>query len=144
MYVDDLIVMGTWVQDISAFKFEMVAQFKMSDLSVLSYYLGIEVKQGKDSITLGQRTYAARVWRHGRLQAICNSNGEEDQALEAEHNGKGGRDTLLKYRRRAAVAHSHPTGQCIRGQVRESLLGGSSGGPLDGSEAAAMLHQGHA
>jgi hypothetical protein len=44
VYVDDLIITGVEAQDIEAFKHEMVAWFKMSDLGALSYYLGIEVK----------------------------------------------------------------------------------------------------
>jgi hypothetical protein len=59
--VDNLIVTGARAQDIDAFKREMVARFKMSDLGALSYYLGIEVKQGKDAITLGQRAYAEKL-----------------------------------------------------------------------------------
>ena len=67
VYVDDLIVTGAWAQDIDAFKWEMVAQFKMSDLGPLSYYLGIEVKQGKDAITLGQRAYAEKLLECGGM-----------------------------------------------------------------------------
>ena len=33
----------------------------MSDLSVLSYYLGIEVKQGKEALKLGQSAYASKL-----------------------------------------------------------------------------------
>ena len=47
MYVDDLIVIGARAEDIDGFKREMATHFKMSDLGVLSYYLGIEVKLGK-------------------------------------------------------------------------------------------------
>ena len=35
--------------------------FKMSDLGLLSYYLGIEVTQSNDSITLCQRSYAEKI-----------------------------------------------------------------------------------
>ena len=44
MYVDDLIVTGARMEDISSFKREMAACFRMSDLGALSYYLGIEVR----------------------------------------------------------------------------------------------------
>ena len=44
MYVDDLIITGARAEDIDGFKHEMVAHFKMCDLSVLSYYLGIVVR----------------------------------------------------------------------------------------------------
>ena len=33
----------------------------MSDLSALFYYLGIEVKQGKEELMLGQSTYASKL-----------------------------------------------------------------------------------
>ena len=44
VYVDDLIVTDARTEDINSFKREMVAHFRMSDLSALSYYLGIEVR----------------------------------------------------------------------------------------------------
>ena len=36
----------------------------MSDLSALSYYLGIEVRQGKQSISLGQHAYVEKLLEH--------------------------------------------------------------------------------
>ena len=33
----------------------------MSDLGALSYYLSIEVRQGKEALTLGQSTYASKL-----------------------------------------------------------------------------------
>ena len=33
----------------------------MSDLGALSYYLGIEVRQGKGELTLGQSAYASKL-----------------------------------------------------------------------------------
>ena len=56
-----MIVTGARPKDISAFKEEMAARFQMSDLGALSYYLGIEVKQGKEKVTLGQRAYALKL-----------------------------------------------------------------------------------
>ena len=54
VYVDELIVTGARMEDINRFKREMVARFRMSDLGALSYYLGIEVRQEKEGLTLGQ------------------------------------------------------------------------------------------
>jgi hypothetical protein len=45
VYVDDLIIMGESVRETEVFKEEMKRQFCMSDLGILSFYLGIEVKQ---------------------------------------------------------------------------------------------------
>ncbi|XP_066390041.1 uncharacterized protein [Miscanthus floridulus] len=39
----------------------MAAYFRISDLGALSYYLGIEVRQGKEALMLGQSTYALKL-----------------------------------------------------------------------------------
>ncbi|XP_066365434.1 uncharacterized mitochondrial protein AtMg00810-like [Miscanthus floridulus] len=39
----------------------MVACFRMSDLGALSYYLGIEVRQGKEELMLEQSAYAPKL-----------------------------------------------------------------------------------
>jgi hypothetical protein len=43
VYVDDLVITGANNVDINTFKAEMQATFKMSDLGLLHYYLGLEV-----------------------------------------------------------------------------------------------------
>jgi hypothetical protein len=52
VYIDDLIITGSDRDNIRSSKEEMVAAFKMSDLSLLHYYLGIEVKQSAGGISL--------------------------------------------------------------------------------------------
>ena len=72
VYVDDLIITGTSAEEIMAFKDEMHRLFKMSDLGLLSYYLGIEVKQENDEITLCQRAYAEKILERTSLSG-CNA-----------------------------------------------------------------------
>jgi hypothetical protein len=67
VYVDDLIITGAKLQDIKEFKREITALFKMSDLGLLSYYLGIEVEQTARAITLRQSAYAEKLLEHGGL-----------------------------------------------------------------------------
>jgi hypothetical protein len=43
VYVNDLIITGNSNNEITVFKLEMKRMFLMSDLGLLSYYLGIEV-----------------------------------------------------------------------------------------------------
>jgi len=73
VYVDDLIITGASEDDIVAFKQEMKMKFQMSDLGLLSYYLGIEVKQGADGIFLCQSGYAGKVLERCGL-ASCNAS----------------------------------------------------------------------
>jgi hypothetical protein len=61
VYVDDLIITGANPADIGAFKEELRRLFRMSDLGLLSYYLGIEVKQGRNTITPGQAPYVKKL-----------------------------------------------------------------------------------
>lgn len=52
VYVDNLIITGLSVDDITEFKAQIISMFSMSDLGLLSYNLGIEVKQAAGMITL--------------------------------------------------------------------------------------------
>jgi hypothetical protein len=52
VYVDDLIISSTTALAIGEFKQEMKEKFQMSDLGLLSYYLGIEVVQSATGISL--------------------------------------------------------------------------------------------
>lgn len=71
VYVDDLIITGPGEGDISKFKDEMRILFKMSDLGLLSYYLGIEVHQHKNGITIGQAAYARKLLENSGMNQ-CN------------------------------------------------------------------------
>lgn len=61
VYVDDLIVTGSKDTDIEEFKAQMGKLFSMSDLGLLSYYLGIEVQQSRGIITMCQSSYAKKI-----------------------------------------------------------------------------------
>jgi hypothetical protein len=58
VYVNDLIITGNDVNEIPKLKFQMQASFRMSDLCLLSFYLGIGVQQGSTGISLSQIAYA--------------------------------------------------------------------------------------
>ena len=82
-----LIVTGARAEEIDGFEREMAARFKMSDLGVLSYYLGIEVRQGKQSISLGQRAYAEKLLEHGGM-AECKpcATPMEERLKQSKHS----------------------------------------------------------
>ncbi|KAG6483717.1 hypothetical protein ZIOFF_060369 [Zingiber officinale] len=72
VYVDDLIVTESSTEKINKFKQQMMTEFEMSDLGLLSYYLGIEVEQQKSRILLRQSAYAKKILSQFKM-ADCNA-----------------------------------------------------------------------
>jgi hypothetical protein len=61
VYVDDLVITVSSLAAVEEFKEEMKRVFLMSDLGLLSFYLGIEVRQDAGGITLRQTHYAKKI-----------------------------------------------------------------------------------
>ncbi|GJU00576.1 uncharacterized mitochondrial protein-like protein [Tanacetum coccineum] len=57
---------------INEFKKRMASQFEMSDLGELTYYLGIEVSQGKDCVEIKQERYAMKILKEAGMED-CNA-----------------------------------------------------------------------
>jgi hypothetical protein len=116
VYVDDLIVTGARAEDIDGFKHEMAAHFKMSDLGALSYYLGIEVRQGKEHISLGQRAYAEKLLEHSGMAECkpCATPMEERLKL-SKHSTTAKVDATCYWW--AALPHAYSAGHRVRGRL---------------------------
>jgi Reverse transcriptase (RNA-dependent DNA polymerase) len=63
---------GQSEQEIENFKSQMKEIFRMSDLGLLSYYLGIEVKQEKGEVMLSQEGFAHKILKECGM-SDCNS-----------------------------------------------------------------------
>nr|GEU84829.1 hypothetical protein [Tanacetum cinerariifolium] len=63
---------GTSLDCINEFKRRMTSQFEMSDLGELTYYLGIEVSQGKDCVEIKKERYARKILKEVGMED-CNS-----------------------------------------------------------------------
>ena len=70
--MDDLFVTGTSVKEIKDFKKDMSSNFEMSDLGLLTYYLGLEVRQSSGCIMINQEAYAQRILKEAAMDD-CNS-----------------------------------------------------------------------
>ena len=59
LYVDDLFVIGMDGLIVDT-KRKLVSEFKMKDLDMMHYFLGMEVWQNADGISMGQGKYAIK------------------------------------------------------------------------------------
>lgn len=94
VYVDDLIVAGSDIKEVEKFKSEISTKFEMTDLGLLSYYLGIEVNQRKEGIFVTQSAYAKKVLKLAGMEE-CNETkvpmepglklGKVDDSPEVDH-----------------------------------------------------------
>jgi len=67
VYVDDLIITGADGREVEEFKAAMKDRFEMSDLGLLCFYLGVEVRQDAKGITLCQSNYVQRILELGNM-----------------------------------------------------------------------------
>ena len=61
LYVDDLIYFGSNHRLLADFKHSMMRNFEMTDLGIMKYFLGMQVKQGRGEIFISQEKYAADI-----------------------------------------------------------------------------------
>jgi hypothetical protein len=95
VYVDDLVITDTKDAEVTAFKEEMKVTFQMSDIGLLSFYLGIEVHQGDFGITLRQTAYA-------KLAELTDCNPAltpMEERLKLSHNSATEEVDATQYRR---------------------------------------------
>lgn len=71
LYVDDLIFMGSSGRLVQEFKKAMKAEFEMTDLGVMKYFLGLEVTQDEQGSFVCQEAYAKEILKRFKMED-CN------------------------------------------------------------------------
>jgi len=61
LYVDDLFFIGNNPKMFGDFKQAMIKEFKMMNIDLMTYYLGIKIKQGEDGIFVSQKKFAKEI-----------------------------------------------------------------------------------
>ena len=67
LYVDDLFITGR-ERPIATCKKDLVAEYKMTDIGLMHYFLGLEVWQELGHIFLGQGKYVVDILRKFRME----------------------------------------------------------------------------
>ena len=71
LYVDDLIFMGNNETMIKEFKEVMAREFEMTDLGLMKYFLGLQVRQDKTGVFVSQEAYAKSILKKNKMDD-CN------------------------------------------------------------------------
>lgn len=98
VYVDDLLVAGSDKLLIERSKEQVSCNFEMSNLGLLSYYLGIEVNQNKEYIELKQTRYAHKILEKVGMRN-CNPTKcpmDPKEMLTKDEGGNNGRCDSVK------------------------------------------------
>lgn len=98
VYVDDLIITGSSAEEVAMFKEQMKDMFSMSDLGLLSYYLGIEVAQAEDGISLCQSAYALKILEKTGMLDCNPCQTPMEERLKLSKNGEGPKVDPTYYR----------------------------------------------
>ncbi|KAH9650236.1 hypothetical protein KPL70_026291 [Citrus sinensis] len=67
LYVDDLIFTGSNPSLFEEFKRLMIKEFEMTNIRLMAYYLGIEVKQKEEGIFISQESYAKEILKKFKM-----------------------------------------------------------------------------
>ncbi|KAL4376745.1 hypothetical protein GQ457_02G023970 [Hibiscus cannabinus] len=68
LYVDDLLLVGNDAQMLQQFKQEMMKVFEMTDLGLMSFFLGMENKQAEHEVFIFQKKYAKEILKKFKLE----------------------------------------------------------------------------
>jgi len=72
LYVDDLLITGDDARLVEEFKQEKMQAFEMTDLGLMTYFLGIEIKQSQNKVLICQRKYAKEILKKFQMEE-CKS-----------------------------------------------------------------------
>ncbi|XP_039827156.1 uncharacterized protein LOC120688863 [Panicum virgatum] len=99
VYVDDLVIAGADAEEVEEFMAAMKQRFDMSDLGLLSFYLGIEVRQSASGISLSQAHYAKRILELGDMVGCNSVHTPMEEKLKLSRESEAEEVDVTHYRR---------------------------------------------
>ncbi|KAK2453566.1 putative mitochondrial protein [Trifolium repens] len=99
VYVDDIILAGTSVTEIDRIKFILDNNFKIKDLGPLKYFLGFEVAQSREGITISQRKYCLDLLKDSGLLGSKPASTPLDPAVKLHNDDSKPYADISQYRR---------------------------------------------
>ncbi|GKD84395.1 retrovirus-related pol polyprotein from transposon TNT 1-94 [Tanacetum coccineum] len=103
LYVDDLLVIGSNDHLVKEFKKQIESEFDMSDLGLVSYFLGIEIKKMPNGVHICQRKYASDMLKRFKMFIDEPSSSHLGAAKRVLRYVKGSLDLGIMFERNKVV-----------------------------------------
>ncbi len=87
LYVDDILIAGSNIEEVDRIKRQFTKRYEMKDLGELNYYLGIKITRTEESIKLDQSGYVRDILEKyvhllaGKEGKVVNTSMERDLKL---------------------------------------------------------------
>ncbi|CAL9006318.1 unnamed protein product [Prunus brigantina] len=99
LYVDDIIITGNDEQEIRNLKQFLNGCFRIKDLGLLKYFLGVEVARSKDGISICQRKYTLDILEEAGLLGVKPTKVPMEPELVLTSTGSDALKEPAQYRR---------------------------------------------
>lgn len=87
LYVEDLLITGINIKCILNFKSELTKEFEMTDLGLMTYFLGIEFHKSKRGVLIHQRRYALEINKKFEMEHCNTAITPDEPRLQLSKSG---------------------------------------------------------
>jgi len=99
VYVDDIILAGNSLPEITIIKHLLDTSFKIKDMGKLKYLLGLEVAYSNNGISVSQRKYCLDLLNDSGLLGSKPISTPMDPSIKLHHDGGKPYEDIYSYRR---------------------------------------------
>jgi hypothetical protein len=89
LYVDGLIFIGNNPKMFKDVKQAMIKEFEMMNISLMTYYLGIKIMQGEDTIFVNQEKFAKEILKKFKMEDCAKVNTLVECIVKMSKNDEG-------------------------------------------------------
>ena len=89
LYGDDLIFTRNNLKIYGDFKQAMIKEFEITNISLITYYLGVEIKQGGDEIFVRQEKFAKEILKKFKINDCAKVNTQVECEVKMLKNDEG-------------------------------------------------------
>jgi hypothetical protein len=117
----------------------MFKEFEMTENGLMSYFLGIEVKQQHDGIFISQKKYMKEILEKFKMGSCNSVNTLVETSIKLSKEGYG-QVTLQEFGSKSEVFDDHKAIYCLWSWTCESIHGDTNGDSLASCKKDSKVH----